>query len=221
MFPFADLNAQWRLQKNDVVYSATVGVTAIGIYAYGGLPQFRYTGNWGGNYRIQNELVSELRVIPLATQALMLSTLGVVSFSKNERWPLAVMALQSFSNTYILTQLAKSTFGRERPYFVGQPIGDASYGDHRSFWSASSALSGTASGLLWAFSRHENTSPFMRKTFRGLSLASTATVMFSRVYAGQHHISDVVVGASIGFLIGYFTPRMYAIPGGMGISLGN
>ena len=92
-----------------------------------------------------------------------------------------------------LTVTLKYTVNRTRPSGGGQ-----------SFPSGHAAVVGWGTGFLqrrygwkWAM----------------FGYAATGFVMWARVENDHHHISDVVAGAAIGFVSGYFLSRRYEIAG--------
>lgn len=215
------VKGQWEATNNQRYISGAFGVAAISVNILGGMPNVHeaigLNGSWGGRFRPNNPSAAKLGLGVLALQGISLGGLWF-SQDKSNKEPLVWMNLQSFSTTYLLTQFSKSFFGRTRPYAVGMPYQN-DYDAQRSFWSSTSAFSGTALGMIWVLTADKSQSSKMM--IRSLSALSTVGVMWSRVRAGQHHPSDVLVGATVGVFIGYLTPRMYAIPGGVGLSLGN
>jgi membrane-associated phospholipid phosphatase len=219
----SNLFGQWDITKRDKRIIGGFGLAAISVYASGGLPNMHsltgIQGTWvGSDYRPENPVAAQWGLGALALQGIVISGLWYYS-PRIEKEPLVWIGVKSFSGTYLLTQLVKSTIGRTRPYAVNQ-INIDTYDSNRSFWSSTSAISGTALGMIWLLTADE---PKSTKSilFRTVGALATAGVMWSRVEAGQHFTSDVLFGATAGLLIGLLSPRMYAIPGGVGVSLGN
>lgn len=124
---------------------------------------------------------------------------GVASNNKaNEK--LGFEILQSFVYTGIITQIAKVTFGRTRPYIADsafefnpfQTLNDnffSFFSGHTSIaFSLSTIVSGDVEGTGWKI----------------LSYAPALLTGFSRIYQNKHWTSDVFMGAAVGYLVGRF-----------------
>lgn len=110
-----------------------------------------------------------------------------------------------------LTQLVGSrVIGRARPYVDRCPEGGCTGGPYRSFLSGHSMASFTAAGLMCV--HHE-----MLPLFGGgaadtwacvwaLSVASATSAL--RLVADEHWASDVLMGAGLGWLYGYYLPKL-------------
>lgn len=222
LFLTTSLFGQWDISKRDKRIIGGFGITAVSVFASGGLPNMHsmtgIRGHWGGSYRPENPVAAKWGLGALAFQGVVISSLWYYS-PRMEKEPLIWVGVKSFSSTYLLTQFVKSTLGRTRPYAVNQADINT-YDSNRSFWSSTSAFSGTALGMIWLLTSDSPKST-QSIAIRTVSTLATAGVMWSRVEAGQHFPTDVFFGATAGLLIGIFSPKMYAIPGGVGVSLGN
>jgi len=117
-----------------------------------------------------------------------------------------------------LNQLVKFIFVRERPFVHYLPhlpdgiqgLGDAPSDANLSFYSGHTNLAfalAASSGTV-AFMRGYRLAPLVL----GAQLASAFTVAYLRIAADKHYLSDVMVGAVVGGLIGTFVPLLLHAP---------
>lgn len=117
-----------------------------------------------------------------------------------------------------LNQLVKFIFVRERPFVHALPhledgikgLGDSPSDANLSFYSGHTNLAfalAASSGTV-AFMRGYRLAPLVL----GVQLASAFTVGYLRIAADKHYLSDVMVGAVIGGLIGTFVPLLFHGP---------
>ncbi len=111
-----------------------------------------------------------------------------------------------------LTLLAKGLTERPRPFVYGPETPDRKLREKdsaRSFWSGHTVLA--FNGAVFAgyvFQRRRPDSPLTVPVWAGgLTLATVTAVM--RVRAGEHFPTDVLAGAAVGSLTGWFVPRMH------------
>ncbi len=123
---------------------------------------------------------------------------------------LMMMDTLAFSLELSLVSLVKATVQRQRPH--GRRCEEnPSYGDcdsqrlNRSFFSGHAATAFTAASLMCAHQTLRGQTPLGRIQCLG-SLAMATSVATLRVAAGHHYVSDVAVGALVGFLVGYVLP---------------
>jgi hypothetical protein len=158
------------------------------------------------------------KVMPLAPMALAIPQLA------NKKWDntatLGIMYIEVFLFTKGLTGITKSLVGRTRPYLYntsftveerfnlqsnGAPVASTSFfsGHSSSTFAFAVFLSktytdiygkGTWSKIIWCTS---------------LTLASATA--YSRVAAGEHFPTDVIVGAMVGSAIGYVIPVLHKV----------
>ena len=113
-----------------------------------------------------------------------------------------------------LNQLVKFIFARERPFVHYLPhlpggiqgLGDAPSDANLSFYSGHTNLAfalAASSGTV-AFMRGYRLAPLVL----GAQLASAFSVGYLRIAADKHYLSDVMVGAVVGGLIGTFVPLL-------------
>ncbi|MBX3228923.1 MAG: phosphatase PAP2 family protein [Labilithrix sp.] len=114
-----------------------------------------------------------------------------------------------------LNQLVKFVFVRERPFVHYLPhlpdgiqgLGDSPSDANLSFYSGHTNLAfalAASSGTV-AFLRGYRLAPLVL----GVQLASAFTVGYLRIAADKHYLSDVMVGAVVGSLVGAFVPLLF------------
>lgn len=130
---------------------------------------------------------------------------GMAALGGPSRWPHMKGFLQSVATTGLLTELAKDTFGRHRPYY--DPATSTADRDRKSFFSGHASLTlaiTTYAGLY--FQRHVFArwrAPSQRfawwESFPLAALAGLSVyVPYTRVADNRHHLSDVLAGAAVG-----------------------
>lgn len=118
-----------------------------------------------------------------------------------------------FMNVYILSVAAneglKSIVARRRPYLVegirsiGKETGGYSF---PSGHSQSIANISTQINMRWR-------EGVPRKVFLPVGIVVTALVMFSRMYLGQHYLTDVIVGAALGIVLALLLGTLFDLLG--------
>ena len=209
------VQGQFELRKSTAIHSATF-ITAAGVtYVLGGIPNqhqvFSIDPDWGESRRLYNDNWHKASYGILLTQGLMVGVLAFTQLEDRNDWITgAAMAAHSASVTYLVTQSVKAFIPRYRPY-VGSTDITVQPDDLRSFWSGTSAISMTIAGFGVAMSNYY----LKDSSYKILVQASLVTLggmaMTSRVLAGKHHVSDVLVGGMVGFASGYFIPRLYRV----------
>lgn len=117
---------------------------------------------------------------------------------------------QAFLLTTFVTQLTKLISRRQRPHTLNCDPDDAEcYDDAVSFFSGHTSLSFTGAGLVCA---HATESRLYGSDMAGkgacLSALGAATAAGAlRIVADEHFATDVVIGAGVGLLAGYFLPK--------------
>ena len=123
-------------------------------------------------------------------------------------WILASIALVIFLCDYIASGIAKPFFHRFRP------------SHHPDFKDQVDLVFGYVGGRYGFFSSHASntfglamfSALLFRNRFFSCAIFTFALLnAYSRVYLGVHFISDVVVGALVGSLIGYLVFQLYNI----------
>lgn len=127
-----------------------------------------------------------------------------------EQWTNALWVLEGVSSAMVLTNLAKWSFGRERPAVHFRATDWENFSEKErnlSFFSGHSSLafslavsSGTVAslrGYRWA------------ALVWAVGLPVAAFTAYSRIAADAHYLSDVVVGSVMGALVGGGIPLLF------------
>ena len=157
--------------------------------------------------------------------------LGADWVIQRERYPLLRTALVDggwIAFSQIGMHASKAGAGRQRPY-VNDCLLDSGYisecnsgrGDNESFYSGHTSWSATFAGLVCA--RADAFDPGEEAGIRwgaiaqcGLAVSASVATGLLRVVADRHHLSDVGVGWTAGFLAGYALPRTFDYRGARG-----
>ncbi len=119
-----------------------------------------------------------------------------------------------------VTEAAKLTFGRVRPYDTNDVWDYQPFSGNASLWSGHTAL---------AFSFAASLAQELHRTWATVGLYTLATgTAWSRVYDNQHWVSDVLIGAAVGItsaklatgrwtIFGLRAPVPLATPNGLGV----
>lgn len=186
-----------------------VSSAAVFTYAFGGIPNAPLfpsaSPHWGGSFRPEHRHWNKSAYLFAGVQT---GLLGVVALSTSKyQWKDATLiTAKTISISYLLSQSSKAFFPRLRPYALQ---GAESADDNRSFWSGTSAMSMSLAGLTWQFADAYMTKN--KEYVKAGSLLMGGFIMYSRVKAGHHHVSDVLVGGAVGFALGYFLPTFHAM----------
>ncbi len=127
---------------------------------------------------------------------------------------LALMGLSAFSYAGLLSFVSTSVSRRERPdtteCWRGSPSGEGCEFDTEAFWSGHTSIAATAAGLSCAHHQYLALwgNPWADLGACALSLSGALTTATSRLLADRHYASDVAVGLSVGFAIGYAVPAL-------------
>ncbi len=199
------MHAQYRVKYRE----ASLGITASSLITYGlgGIPDAHLISdaNWGGDFRPERRDWDRSAYL---FGGLQLGIAGITALyvPQNQQLDLFLISSHTLSITYLLSQTSKALMPRLRPYAMN---GATNNDYNKSFWSGTSALSLALTGLTWRFA--DAYFPNGKMYVKASSLILGSAVMYSRVKAGQHHTSDVLVGGLVGFCIGYFLPRINRI----------
>ena len=131
----------------------------------------------------------------------------------HEAYDMATDALESFGLTVFITEVTKVISGRERPYL--QECGPTSSGDPRcgdsdrnaSFISGHASVAAMGAGLSCSYAIRRRTwgeSTAARVVPCALGVAAAITAGFLRVASDSHWGTDVLVGWTVGAMVGYF-----------------
>jgi membrane-associated phospholipid phosphatase len=118
--------------------------------------------------------------------------------------------------TLVLGDVVKDVVGRARPFereCAQDPSaeGCSNPDTYASFYSLHTAVAFTGAGFSCAMhlSRSLYDDPLADAATCGASLAVAAATGLLRIASDRHYFSDVLVGAVLGFLVGYIVPLMF------------
>jgi membrane-associated phospholipid phosphatase len=125
---------------------------------------------------------------------------------------IALMYLETVSAVGALTEISKVTVKRIRPYaYCTDPAVNPTLSSdaRKSFFSGHTSTS-FAGAVFFAkvFSDYYPDSRWRPVVWAG-SLTLASSVAYARVAAGKHFPSDVVVGALVGGVVGYWIPQLH------------
>lgn len=151
-------------------------------------------------------------VLPFLVDSLVVSLL--VRRDPKTAGNLALVNLEAFSYTGLLTFSALRGVARERPDSTEcrRAAADPSEcsSDTESFWSGHTAIAATSAGLscanhlampLWGH-------PIADASACGIAVLGALVTGSSRLVADRHYATDVILGSGIGFGIGFAVPTL-------------
>lgn len=119
-----------------------------------------------------------------------------------------------FMNVYLLSvavnEGVKTIVKRARPYTVD---GIASIGSKTDGYSFPSGHSQSIANISTQINMKYNADKLLRKIFLPLGIGLTVIVMFTRMYLGQHFLTDVIVGAALGIGLAVVFSYLYELLG--------
>ncbi len=214
-------------------YAFTAVVSPLSIGSYFAFPD-QATPHWTGGILFDDAARDALRVRSnsgLRAVWAMADTTGVLLValsvgldsiivpllrgSTDVAWQLLMMDAESYTVSSLLAISLYDTVGRARPYYADCNRGDASVpsiecqgSSTASFPSGHINEAFTAAGLSCAHHlfQHVYGNRVADDFACGRDLALATTEGFLRVMGDRHYMSDVIVGASMGFLFGFGMP---------------
>ena len=129
---------------------------------------------------------------------------------------LSVLALETFFITSAVTNIVKLSAKRIRPFAYNDDVQIAPKlrrGVRRSFFSGHTSLTASFSFLLARIINDYGHNCLIRHISWGSAALLPAFVSYLRVRAGKHFPTDVMVGYTVGALIGYFLPKIHMMDG--------
>ena len=121
--------------------------------------------------------------------------------------------------TLVLGDLVKTAVGRARPYerlCAGDPAapGCGTADSYASFYSLHTAMAFTSAGFTCAMHLERTLfdDPAADLSMCGASIVAATAVGALRIASDRHYLSDVVVGALMGFVVGYLVPTLLVPP---------
>src|SRR5262249_35799906 len=109
-------------------------------------------------------------------------------------------SLEALVQSAVVVQALKLASGRERP--------DTSESEGK-FWQSGTSFPSGHSAAIWTLATTLSGEYPNNQWLKWGSYALATTVAVSRVTGEKHFVSDVVVGSTIGFLIGRMTVKMH------------
>jgi membrane-associated phospholipid phosphatase len=159
---------------------------------------------------VGNVMLSTLVAYPIVVDAAL--DAGWVQNDSQMAIQMALMDARAFLLTGLGVLLFKQIVARERPY--QSECSDPNYdggcntGDSRvSFFSGHTAFSFTGAGLICAHHKGLELAGGMSPCY--VSVGAAFAVGLTRILADRHYASDVLVGATIGWLSGYVMTRAF------------
>lgn len=170
------------------------------------------THNWSFEW---DERSDQYRDIVVISSLFLLSVPPVFHAKLSDTFTVATMFLESYFFIKGVTLLTKAAVGRKRPYVYNTTLGaeerqaigsdDAFF----SFFSGHVAAAFTAATFTSKVFTDIHGNSIWSKLLWGTSLSIAALTGYARVKAGEHYPSDVIVGAAVGFAIGYLVPTLH------------
>jgi membrane-associated phospholipid phosphatase len=176
------------------------------------------TGNWSESWGDRSD---EYRNLAVGTTFLTLGFEGAGSLLKGrpgDGATLAVMLGELYTFLLGTSYTTKALVGRKRPY---------AFNPGMTLEEKYQIASSDGNDVFFSFFSGHATSAFAAATFTstvftdlfgtsrwshlvwGSTLTLAGMTAYSRVKAGQHYPSDVIVGAAVGSAIGYLVPRLH------------
>jgi membrane-associated phospholipid phosphatase len=147
--------------------------------------------------RRPSNIVSQAGSGPLVAVPLSMIALG--HFSHNARTSQAGSAgLEAFLHSGLIVQVLKTATNRERP---NKTAGDG------GFWDGGKSFPSGHAITTWAFAAAMSDQYPDKKWVRISGYSVATAVSFARVGSLNHFPSDVLVGSSVGWLIGHYVSR--------------
>jgi membrane-associated phospholipid phosphatase len=166
----------------------------------------REISDFSANHKLVNDsspVITKLGSVRLNIGILSAFYLGGVIFKNDRAKDTARLSFKSLLHGYVVSQVLKRLFRRQRPYVedgVDHWFNRGSGTQYRSFPSGhSTAAWSVATVVAWKY-KHKKVVPVIC-----YSLATL--VSLSRMTENKHWASDVVVGALLGYSIGRFVIR--------------
>jgi membrane-associated phospholipid phosphatase len=178
------------------------------------------TGNWSESWGDRSD---EYRNLAVGTTFLSLGFEGARSLLKGrpgDGVTLAVMLGELYTFLLGTSYTTKALVGRKRPY---------AFNPRMTLEEKYQIASSDGSDVFFSFFSGHATSAFAAATFTstvftdlfgpskwshlvwGSTLMLAGMTAYSRVKAGKHYPSDVIVGAAVGSAIGYLVPRLHRV----------
>ncbi len=180
------------------------------------------TYNWSLEWEERSDRYRDI----IATATLLsLSVAPVLHAKLSHTATVAAMFVESFFLLRGVTYLTKAAVGRYRPYLYNTALSaEERYGIDTeeasfSFYSGHTAAAFFGATFLSKVFEDIHGPSLWSKLLWGSSLSLASLTGLARVKSGQHYPSDVIVGAAVGFAIGYFVPVLHQVKKGDRLSI--
>jgi membrane-associated phospholipid phosphatase len=123
----------------------------------------------------------------------------------------SLLVTEAVAAALLVNQVVKLLVGRQRPHaFFGNDVGYSKGEDNVSFYSGhtSLAFSVTAATVTVAAMRGYAGVGIVA----GVGFTLSAAIGYLRIAADQHFLTDILVGAAVGGLVGWAVPRIFHSP---------
>ena len=160
---------------------------------------------------------SWVRVADIAVASQLVLAGGVLLFDEG-LWPAlndAVIVAQAVAGSLMLSVLTNTATRRPRPHVYGDdsPLEDRMSGQAAlSFFSGHTASTFAAAVSAFETLRRRHPGRAANYVVLGVGLGVGALVGSARVIAGQHFLTDVIVGAIVGTSLGLLVPALHDSP---------
>ena len=169
------------------------------------------TFNWSPAWGDRSDVTRDLLVYSTVLLATVPSALRA---QWSDTLTLATMMAETALFVGGVTALTKAAVGRKRPYLYNPDlsiddriaVGD---GARSSFFSGHTSASFAAAAFVSKVFTDLHGPSLGTKLLWVSSISVAALTAYARVEAGMHYPSDVIVGAAVGFGIGYLVPTLH------------
>ncbi len=207
----AEIAAPFKQNKQDWLKSGIFVVATAGLIALDKPVQKLATGisEPGSNYYKINSSISDFGGIPLIVSVAALGASGL-AFHDDKLKNTALMASQAYITATAFSTTIKYVSGRERPDLNGQSSGrflGPIHGIKTGEGSFPSRHTAVAFSTATVFATAYRDSPWIPAVSYGIA----TLIGLSRINTNEHSLSDVFVGAALGFVSGKQVMNRYRL----------
>jgi membrane-associated phospholipid phosphatase len=213
-------NLKWPDER--VVTLVGSGLTATGIFLHLKVPPLSHTDikelsrenvfsfdrsatlNWSPS-------AAKISDVLLITHSFLPTTLLLSERIRNDNCTFGVLFLETMLFTYGINSIVKGITKRTRPFVYNEnaPLSEKLKANaRRSFYSGHTSFSFTGAVLTSKLFSNYFPNSDWKEVVWGTTLVGASCVGYLRYAAGKHFPSDVLVGAIMGGLTGYFVPYL-------------
>ncbi len=168
--------------------------------------------NWSLGW---DERSDQYRDILVTSSLFVMSVPPLLHTKLSNTFTVATMFVESYFFIKGITYITKATVGRERPYLYNTDLSveerhaidseDAFF----SFYSGHVAAAFTAATFLSKVFSDIHGKSIWSTLLWGSSLSLASLTGYARVKSGMHFPTDAIVGAAVGFAVGYLIPMLH------------